>query len=72
MYICNGIIIKHKSLVLFLKTTFYSVLKINDMSEGSKFNLKTLLWIALAILLMAGAYHLLNTAELPSMGDGVH
>jgi hypothetical protein len=67
------IFIQHEFRIrVIFKTTFYSVLKFNDMSEGSKFNLKNLLWIALALLLMAGAFHVLNSSEIPSMGDGVH
>ncbi|MEY4935553.1 MAG: hypothetical protein RIS64_1912 [Bacteroidota bacterium] len=42
------------------------------MSEGSKFNFKTLLWIAVGLLFLAGCYYVLNSAEIPSMGDGVH
>jgi hypothetical protein len=43
------------------------------MSEGSKFNFKTLLWFAIGALLLAGCFYILNnSAEIPSMGDGVH
>jgi uncharacterized lipoprotein YajG len=52
---------------------FYSKLKNKDMSEGSKFNFKTILWIVVGLLLLAGCFYILSTAaEIPSQGDGVH
>jgi hypothetical protein len=42
------------------------------MSEGSKFNFKTLLWIAIGLFFAVGIYYVLNATDIPSTGDGVH
>ena len=40
------------------------------MSEGSKFNFKNLIWIAVALLFVYGVYRVLNASEMPDIGEG--
>ncbi|MEO0043712.1 MAG: hypothetical protein RL329_3160 [Bacteroidota bacterium] len=40
------------------------------MSEGSKFNFKNLIWVAVLLLFAAGIYYVLNVSEMPEIGEG--
>jgi hypothetical protein len=54
-----------------MAVTFLFIINIKkiNMSEGSKFNFKNLIWVAVALLFLAGVYYVLNVSEMPEIGE---